>query len=128
MPSASATARLEARISAELHATLKRAAELQDRTVTDLVIAAVQEAAQRAIQQVGVITLSLADQERFARLAPAAEAERRVETRICPPAQVDRAGLMASMYRISLLDPGSERSGFLCGVEALDRYFFLASA
>jgi uncharacterized protein (DUF1778 family) len=67
MASAPATARLEARISAELHATLKRAAELQDRTVTDFVIAAVQEAAQRAIQQAGVITLSLADQERFAR-------------------------------------------------------------
>jgi GNAT superfamily N-acetyltransferase len=27
------------------------------------------------------------------------------------------------MYRISLLDPASERSGFHCGVEALDRYF-----
>jgi len=69
----SPTARLEARISTELHATLKRAAELQDRTVTDFVIAAVQEAAQRAIQQAGVISLSLADQERFARalLSPA---------------------------------------------------------
>ena len=67
MASAPTTARLEARISAELHATLKRAAELQDRTVTDFVIAAVQEAAQRAIQQAGVMTLTLADQERFAR-------------------------------------------------------------
>jgi uncharacterized protein (DUF1778 family) len=67
MPTVPATARLEARISAELHATLKRAAELQDRTVTDFVIAAVQEAAQRAIQQADVMTLSLADQERFAR-------------------------------------------------------------
>ena len=66
MPS-STTARLEARISPELHAALKRAAELQDRTVTDFVVAAVQEAAQRAIAQAGVISLSLADQERFAR-------------------------------------------------------------
>jgi len=40
---------------------------LQDRTVTDFVIAAVQVAAQRAIQQAGVIAFSLADQERFAR-------------------------------------------------------------
>jgi uncharacterized protein (DUF1778 family) len=72
MPPASATARLEARISAELHATLKRAAALQDRTVTDFVIAAVLEAAQRAIQQAEVIRLSRADQERFAEalLAP----------------------------------------------------------
>jgi uncharacterized protein (DUF1778 family) len=60
------TARLEARISTELHATLKRAAELQNRTMTDFVIAAVQEAAQRAIEQTGVIRLSLADQQRFA--------------------------------------------------------------
>ena len=65
--SSSTTARLEARISPELHAALKRAAELQDRTVTDFVIAAVQEAAHRAIAQAGVISLSLADQERFAR-------------------------------------------------------------
>ncbi|MCC6193134.1 MAG: DUF1778 domain-containing protein [Burkholderiales bacterium] len=67
MPPSSTTARLEARISTELHATLKRAAELQDRTVTDFVIAAVQDAAQRAIQQAGVITLAVEDQERFAR-------------------------------------------------------------
>lgn len=67
MSRTSNTARLEARISAELHSTLKRAAELQDRTVTDFVVAAVQEAAQRAIQQASVITLTLADQERFAK-------------------------------------------------------------
>jgi uncharacterized protein (DUF1778 family) len=60
------TARLEARISKELHATLKRAAELQNRTVTDFVITAVQEAAQNAIKQTEVLRLSLADQERFA--------------------------------------------------------------
>ena len=103
MPSASATARLEARISAELHATLKRAAELQDRTVTDFVIAAVQEAAQRAIREAGVLTLSLGRSGAICpRPAPATEAERRVETRICPPAQADRAGLIASTYRISL--------------------------
>ncbi|MCE5180649.1 MAG: DUF1778 domain-containing protein [Betaproteobacteria bacterium] len=66
MTTATATARLEARISAELHATLKRAAEIQGRTVTDFVIAAVQDAAQRAIEQSGVLRLSLSDQECFA--------------------------------------------------------------
>ncbi|MCL2589410.1 MAG: DUF1778 domain-containing protein [Betaproteobacteria bacterium] len=60
------TARLEARISIDLHAMLKRAAELQGRTMTDFVVGAVQEAAQRAIEQAGVIRLSLADQECFA--------------------------------------------------------------
>ena len=61
-----ATARLEARISTDLHSMLKRAAELQGRTMTDFVIAAVQEAAQQAIEQAEIIRLSLADQECFA--------------------------------------------------------------
>ena len=61
-----ATARLEARISTDLHAMLRRAAQLQGRTMTDFVIAAVQEAAQQAIAQAEIIRLSLADQECFA--------------------------------------------------------------
>ena len=61
-----ATARLEARISTDLHAMLKRAAELQGRTMTDFVVAAVQVAAQHAIEQAEVIRLSRADQECFA--------------------------------------------------------------
>ncbi|WP_066343240.1 type II toxin-antitoxin system TacA family antitoxin [Azohydromonas lata] len=65
-PSSSSTARLEARISTELHALLKRAAELQGRTMTDFVVAAVQDAAQHAIEQAEVVRLSLADQECFA--------------------------------------------------------------
>ena len=66
------TARLEARISTELHVLLKRAAEIQGRTMTDFVVSAVQEAAQQAIQEAGVLRLSLADQESFAQalLAP----------------------------------------------------------
>lgn len=66
MPSMNSIARLEARISSDLHAMLKRAAELQGRTMTDFVVAAVQEAAQRAIEQAEVIRLSLADQKCFA--------------------------------------------------------------
>lgn len=62
----SATARLEARISLDLHSLLKRAAELQGRTMTDFVVAAVQDAAQKAIEQAEVMRLSLADQECFA--------------------------------------------------------------
>ena len=45
MPVANSTARLEARISTDLHSMLKRAAELQGRTMTDFVVAAVQDAA-----------------------------------------------------------------------------------
>ena len=66
MPHVTATARLEARISTDLHSMLKRAAELQGRTMTDFVVAAVQAAAQHAIEQADVIRLSLSDQECFA--------------------------------------------------------------
>jgi uncharacterized protein (DUF1778 family) len=68
MPASSspATARLEARISTDLHAMLKRAAELQGRTMTDFVIAAVQDAAQQAIAEAEVVRLSLEDQRCFA--------------------------------------------------------------
>jgi len=81
MPAAASTARLEARISTDLHSMLKRAAELQGRTMTDFVVAAVQEAAQRTIEQSGVVRLSLADQESFAQALlsppqPAAALER----------------------------------------------------
>ncbi|MBE7942262.1 MULTISPECIES: DUF1778 domain-containing protein [Ramlibacter] len=72
MTTASTTARLEARISTDLHSMLKRAAELQGRTMTDFVVSAVQEAAQQAIEQADLIRVSLADQECFAQalLAP----------------------------------------------------------
>ena len=66
MPAAISTARLEARISTDLHAMLKRAAELQGRTMTDFVVSAVQDAAQQAIERAEVVRLSLADQECFA--------------------------------------------------------------
>lgn len=66
MASASATSRLEARIPSHLHDLLKRAAEMQGRTITDFVIQAVQEAAESAIERSTVIRMTLADQECFA--------------------------------------------------------------
>ncbi len=60
------TARLEARISTDLHAMLKRAAEIQGRTMTDFVVLAVQDAARQAIEQSELIRLSLSDQKCFA--------------------------------------------------------------
>lgn len=86
MPTATASARLEARISAELHALLKRAAEIQGRTMTDFLVSAVQDAAERAIEQAGAVRLSMADQERFARALlsppkPAAALKRAVARR-----------------------------------------------
>lgn len=85
MPTVTPTARLEARISTDLDSMLKRAAELQGRTVTDFVVTAVQEAAQRAIEQAEVVRLSLADQECFAQALlsppPASPALERAFTR-----------------------------------------------
>jgi uncharacterized protein (DUF1778 family) len=66
MRNTSQTARLEARISPDLHTILKRAAELQGSSVTQFVVAAVQKAAEQAIEDAGLIRLSLADQRCFA--------------------------------------------------------------
>ncbi|PXX23102.1 MULTISPECIES: DUF1778 domain-containing protein [Burkholderia] len=61
-----ATTRFEARIESDVHATIRRAAEMQGRTMTDFVISAAREAAQRAIAEAEVIRLSLSDSQRFA--------------------------------------------------------------
>lgn len=66
MPAATLSARLEARVSPELHALLKHAAQLQGRTLSDFVVSAAQDAAHRAVEQADWVRLSLADQERFA--------------------------------------------------------------
>jgi uncharacterized protein (DUF1778 family) len=60
-------ARLEARISHDLHVTVKRAAEIQGRTMTDFVIHALQVAAAEAIGQADQVRLSIVDQDAFAR-------------------------------------------------------------
>ncbi|QID17370.1 DUF1778 domain-containing protein [Nitrogeniibacter mangrovi] len=68
MPAATSTIRLEARIGTDLYSMVKRAAELQGRTLADFVVAAVQKAAQHAIEQAEVIRLSRVDQACFALL------------------------------------------------------------
>lgn len=60
------TARLEARLPEEVHALLKRAAEIQGRSLTDFVVASAHEAAVRTIESDAVVRLSAADQIRFA--------------------------------------------------------------
>ncbi len=59
------TARIEARIAPEALAVVKRAAELQGRSVSDFVVAAAQEAAHRTIEETHLIRLSVEDQRRF---------------------------------------------------------------
>lgn len=60
------TARLEARLPASAYALLKRAAALKGRSITDFVVSAAQDAAQRVIEDEGLIRLSTEDQVRFA--------------------------------------------------------------
>src|SRR2546427_176302 len=62
----SGIARLEARLPAEIHAQLKRAAEIQGRTLTDFVIAAAHEAACRTIEEAEIMRLSIEDQRQIA--------------------------------------------------------------
>ena len=52
-------ARLDVRMPIDVLKRLKRAAEIQGRTVTDFVVAAADEAACRALEQTEIIRLSL---------------------------------------------------------------------
>ena len=60
------TARIEARIAPDALAVVKRAAEIQGRSISDFVVAAAQEAAHRTIEETQIIRLSVEDQRAFA--------------------------------------------------------------
>lgn len=60
------TSRIEARIAPDALAVVKRAAEIQGRSVSDFVVAAAQEAAHRTIEETDIIRLSVEDQRRLA--------------------------------------------------------------
>jgi uncharacterized protein (DUF1778 family) len=62
------TARIEARIAPDALAVVKRAAEIQGRSVSDFVVAAAQEAANRTIEEAHLIRLTVEDQQRFAEI------------------------------------------------------------
>jgi uncharacterized protein (DUF1778 family) len=67
-PEANRTARIEARIAPDALAVVKRAAELQGRSLSDFVVAAAQEAATRTIEETHIIRLAAEDQVQFAEL------------------------------------------------------------
>ena len=58
-------ARLEARITREALAVVRRAAQIQGRSVSDFVVAAAQEAAQKTVTEIEIIRLSREAQEQF---------------------------------------------------------------
>lgn len=75
------TTRVEARIAPDMLAMVRRAAELEGRSLSDFLVNAAQEAARRTIERVQIIQLSVEEQERFANLlldppAPAAAMKR----------------------------------------------------
>jgi len=83
------SARIEARIAPDALAVVKRAAELQGRSVSDLIVAAAQEAVHRTIEETNNIRLSIEDQQRFVdlllnppRLSPALERARKAHSRL----------------------------------------------
>jgi uncharacterized protein (DUF1778 family) len=65
-PDTHPAARLEARLPPDVMARLKRAAEIQGRTLTDFVVAAADEAACRTIEQTEILRLSAEDQRQVA--------------------------------------------------------------
>jgi uncharacterized protein (DUF1778 family) len=62
------TARIEARIAPETLKIVRRAAEIQGRSISDFLVAAAQEAALKAVAEVEVIRLSREAQEEFVSL------------------------------------------------------------
>ncbi len=81
---ASRTARIEARIAPDVLAAVKRAAEIEGRSISDFVVDAARHAAERTIEDTQIIRLSLADQQRVAAIlsappAPSAGLDRGME-------------------------------------------------
>lgn len=67
-PEVARTARVEARIAPDALAVVRRAAELQGRSVSDFLVAAALKDAQKTIEDAQIIRLSVDDQQRFAEL------------------------------------------------------------
>ena len=57
--------RIEARIAPDMLATVRRAAEMQGRSVSDFVVTAAEQAARKTIEDLSLVRLSAEDQLRF---------------------------------------------------------------
>ncbi|MEZ5848071.1 MAG: DUF1778 domain-containing protein [Geminicoccaceae bacterium] len=57
--------RIEARIAPDILATVRRAAEMQGRSLSEFVVAAAEQAARRTIEDLQIVRLSADDQLRF---------------------------------------------------------------
>jgi uncharacterized protein (DUF1778 family) len=86
---ATRTARIEARIAPDALRVVKRAAELQGRSISAFVVAAAREIALKTIDEAQLIRLSLEGQQRFVSLllnppvlAPAMKRARKAHSRL----------------------------------------------
>ena len=93
-PESTRTARVEARIAPDALAIVRRAAELQGRSVSDFLVAAALKDAHQTIEDAQIIRLSVADQQRFAdlllnppTLAPAMQRALKARKRLIAGAQ-----------------------------------------
>ena len=120
---ANRTARIEARIAPEALAIVRRAAELQGRSVSDFVVAAAQEAAERTVAETQIIRLSVEDQRAFAEIDPEpAAAQRGATTRGGRLSDADQGRFVTAPFSVAALGSAHDRKAFSCGVAALDRY------
>ena len=102
---------------------VKRAAEIQGRSISDFVVAAAQEAAHRTIEETHLIRLSAEDQRRFVELLLDPPKLSPALARQESPCPTDSGFDVMAEFIIEALGPDHDRSGFSCGAEALDRYF-----
>lgn len=65
-PAPARTSRVEARIAPDALAVVRRAAELQGRSISDFLVAAALKDAHRTIEDSQIIRLSIEEQRRFA--------------------------------------------------------------
>jgi uncharacterized protein (DUF1778 family) len=86
--------RLEARIHPDTLSLVRRAAEIQGRSVSDFVVAAAEQAARQAVEDSQILRLSVEDQIRFAdmlldppALTPALERARDSHKKLIVPSE-----------------------------------------
>jgi len=100
--SSSRSARIEARIAPDVLAAVKRAAEIEGRSVGDFMVDAARLAAERTIEEAQIIRLSLTDQQRLVALlgkppvpSPALERATRAHRDLIDESEAPESGIPA---------------------------------
>jgi GNAT superfamily N-acetyltransferase len=112
------SARIEARIAPDVLAVVKRAAEIQGRSVSEFLVSAAQDAANRTIEKTEIIQLSRLRGSTHQSSCAVCGSERGV----CRSSSPYRRGSVTP-FVTQAFDRTYDRSTFSSGVDALDRYF-----